>query len=673
MPKPDEFLFALKIFSAAMLAYYISCWLGLNNPYWSMATAFIVGHPLAGATRSKAVYRFFGTLVGASAAVLMVPVLVDAPLLLCLAMAFWVGLCLYISLMDRSARAYAFMLAGYTAGIIGFPSVMNPGNVFQTALTRCEEISLGIACTSIINSLIMPRSMGPILAQRVKSWVQPGVTWASEVLAGESESAPAREARQRLAFEATDTAMMISQLGYDTSHFKNAVRQITRLRLYLISIMPILAAIGPRVAELRRVEGLTEPTQAVLSQTEAWLQSGKTEGTEPLLDQIQTLHEESDGWAGLVRSGLALRLEELVRIALHSRQLRQHVLDGDKMSSTPALEAEYIALKRQSRDHKMAFLSAFSAALSILLVCFVWIESGWVYGAGAAVLVAVACSFFASQHDPAPSIASMLTLSVIIIMAIFVYDFAILPRVSSFEMLYMVLFPVGLIIGLLVARPATFSFGMVLGAFGATQLALQNGYNMDFISYAESSLSLLVGLGSALVITRLIRSVGAAWSAEQLMRANWRDVANAARANNAQDRATMTGLMMDRLGLMMPRLAAIANGADAAAAMVMRDTRVGLNLIGLHQEQWRLPPAARTACQHVFGEVATYYKNNPRNPAPVTLQSAMDASMSLLIPEASSYQIALRTLSGLRLALYPEAAAPLFPSNLSEPEAAHEW
>lgn len=154
------------------------------------------------------------------------------------------------------------------------------------------------------------------------------------------------------------------------------------------------------------------------------------------------------------------------------------------------------------------------------------------------------------------------------------------------------------------------------------------------------------------------------------MRANWRDVAYAAQARNAQDRATMTGLMMDRLGLMMPRLAAIANGADAAAALVMRDTRVGLNLIGLHQEQWHLPPVARTACQHVFGEVAAYYKNNPRTPAPATLQAAMDTSISLLIPEAASYQIALRTLSGLRLALYPEAPPPLFPSNLSEPEAA---
>lgn len=667
MPKPDELLFALKIFTAAMLAYYVSCWLGLSNPYWSMATAFIVGHPLVGATRSKAMYRFFGTLVGAVVATLMVPVLVAAPLLLSLAMAFWVGLCLYISLLDRSARAYAFMLAGYTAGIIGFPAVMNPADVFQTALTRCEEITLGIAFTSIINALIMPRSMGPILARRIKSWVEPSIAWTCAVLAGHGEAAPAREARRRLAFEATDTAMMISQLGYDTSHFHNAVRQITRLRLYLISIMPILSAIDPRVAELRRINALTPATQAVLAQTESWIQSGKAEGAEPLLQQIHTLNQETLGWSGLVRAGLALRLEELVRISLHARQLRQAVLDGENITSTPVLEAEYIAIKRQNRDHKLALLSAFSAALSILLVCLVWIESGWVYGAGSAVIVAVACSFSASQDDPAPSIAKMLTLGVIIILALFIYNFAILPCVTGFGMLYLVLLPMGLLVGVMVARPATFGSGMLLGAFGATLLALENGYKTTFIGYAESSLGLLVGLGSALILTRLIRSVGAAWSAEQLVRANWRDVAHAAKANDAPTRANMTGIMMDRLGLMMPRVAAVEAGADSAAAEAMKDLRVGLNIIGLHREQWQLPPAARATCQRVFDIVAAHYHDNPRLPVPQSLLHALDDSMTLLMPNATTCQMALMMLSGLRLAFYPEAAPPALNANLSEP------
>lgn len=662
MPRLDELLFALKTFSSAMLAYYISCWLGLDNPFWSMATAFIISQPFSGALRSKAVYRFFGTIIGGCAAVIMVPLFVNAPLLLCLAMALWIGCCLYISLLDRSARAYCFMLSGYTAGIIGFPAVQDPGHIFQIALTRCEEITLGIACTTMIGTLIFPRGMGPVLARRITSWVEPGIIWASAALAGEGNSEPARHAQRRLAFEATDIGMMISQLSYDTSHLQNAVRQVTRLRMYVISLMPILSAIAPRVAELRRIDGISSTLQAALNHVESWVKSGKTEGAEALLREIQALPKDETSWGGLVQAGLAIRLEELIRIALHSRLMRQLVLDNRPVPTSPALKADYIATIRQTRDHKMAFFSAFSASLSILLVCFVWIESGWVYGAGAAVAVAIACSFFAAQDDPAPAILKMLLMFVFVIGGVFIYVFAILPGVSTFETLYIALLPAGLMIGLLVARPATFGIGMVLGAFGATQLALQNGYDYTFISYAESSLSLLVGLSCALIITRLTRSIGAAWSAERLMRANWREVANAAEVGNVHDRATMTGVMMDRLGLMLPRLAAVETGADDAAADAMKDLRVGLNVIGLHREQWRLPPAARLSCQDVFNHISAYYRHNPTSIAPEALRQAMDASMAILMQDPRAYRSALMVLSGLRLALYPHASPPRFAS-----------
>ncbi|ABF12348.1 putative p-hydroxybenzoate efflux system component (plasmid) [Cupriavidus metallidurans CH34] len=69
---------------------------------------------MSGATRSKAVYRLIGTLLGAAATVALVPNLVQMPELLCLAMAWWVSLCLYISLQDRTPCSYIFTLAGYT-------------------------------------------------------------------------------------------------------------------------------------------------------------------------------------------------------------------------------------------------------------------------------------------------------------------------------------------------------------------------------------------------------------------------------------------------------------------------------------------------------------------------------------------------------------------------------
>ncbi len=156
-----ELLFSGKSFAAAMLAMYLASRAGLPRPFWALMTTYIVAHPLAGAVRSKAAYRFFGTLIGSTATVLLVPALSNAPELLTLVLALWVGLCLCISLLDRTPRSYVFMLAGYTAALIGFPSVQTPLALFDTAVARVEEIGLGIFCATLVHSLVLPAGLAP--------------------------------------------------------------------------------------------------------------------------------------------------------------------------------------------------------------------------------------------------------------------------------------------------------------------------------------------------------------------------------------------------------------------------------------------------------------------------------------------------------------------------------
>jgi uncharacterized membrane protein YccC len=136
LPTWRDWAFALKVLGAAVLALFIALWIDLPRPYWAVSTVFITVQPLAGATRSKAIYRVCGTVLGAIVAVILVPNLVNAPELLTLAIALWVAICLYVSLLDRTPRSYILMLAGYTAAFIGFPAVADPGAIFDTAVAR---------------------------------------------------------------------------------------------------------------------------------------------------------------------------------------------------------------------------------------------------------------------------------------------------------------------------------------------------------------------------------------------------------------------------------------------------------------------------------------------------------------------------------------------------------
>lgn len=118
---------------------------------------------------------------------------------------------------------------------------------------------------------------------------------------------------------------------------------------------------------------------------------------------------------------------------------------------------------------------------------------------------------------------------------------------------------------------------------------------------------------------------------------------------------------MDRLGLMVPRLAAMETGADTTAADALTDLRVGLNVLGLQRELWRLPDAARASCRDVFHYIAAHYRDTPQQPASARLCDAMDKSMDLLLmQDQHAYYRALTMLSGIRLALFPNALLPCF-------------
>ena len=65
---------------------------------------------------SKAFFRMLGTLLGAAAAVVFLPAFVNEPIVLSFVLALWLGLCVYVSYLDRAPRSYVFLLAGYTVG-----------------------------------------------------------------------------------------------------------------------------------------------------------------------------------------------------------------------------------------------------------------------------------------------------------------------------------------------------------------------------------------------------------------------------------------------------------------------------------------------------------------------------------------------------------------------------
>src|SRR6202012_5543508 len=242
-PSVRDWLFSVKTFAAAMIALYIGLALELPRPYWAMATVYIVSNPFVGATRSKALYRALGTALGDWAGELFVTPFVESPYLFSVEVALWTGTLLYLAVADRTARSYVFMLAAYTMPIIALPSVTNPGGVFDLAISRTEEITLGIVCASIVGSALFPSRLAPIIIGRTDAWFCDAAFYSTETLSGRIAGSAISGARQRIATTVNGLELLLSQLAYDNTR-PDVLARSHELRGRMQLLLPIMSSLA---------------------------------------------------------------------------------------------------------------------------------------------------------------------------------------------------------------------------------------------------------------------------------------------------------------------------------------------------------------------------------------------------------------------------------------------
>jgi uncharacterized membrane protein YccC len=658
LPGLRDWLFSVKIFAGAMAAIWIAMRIGLDRPYWALATSYIVAQPLTGAMRSKAAYRLLGTLVGLVATLVLVPNLVDSPEVLTAALALWVGVCIYFAVLDRTPRSYVFLLAGYTAALVGFPIVDAPGSVWDVALARAEEIALGIICTTFVATIVFPASLGPTLTARLDAWMQNAAAWAIGVLSGEPDNARTAELRRRVASDAIEIGMMTTFIAYDTSNLQTATQPVDLLRQRIVILLPAITGIADRLASLRELGGITPALRALLERLTAWITTGRNADLAAAgqlhaeVDALKPAIDEQISWAGMTLSGLLLRLHELVDLVHDVVALRRQIATASPQLPELAVPAGETRGLRGHRDYLMALHSAAASVVAIGLVTAWWIGTAWPEGGGAASLAAVAAAFFAAQDDPVPNILQFLVAAMIALTIDAVLLFVLLPQVYAFETLVLVLAPVFLPLGALISLPATARAAGPVAFISATQLALSNGYSADFASYLNNSLAAIAGLAATAVIIGVIRSVSAEWTAQRLLRSNRADIARAALAHDPASRIRFLSLLLDRLTLVVPRLAANADG-DATAMAALISIRVGVNVVDLRSGVAELAEDAREAVGSMLQALAKHYRQRAEQPDSLSLLHAVDHAIEEVIRDpAPAKRTVLLQLGGIRRGLF---------------------
>ncbi|MDR5774622.1 MULTISPECIES: FUSC family protein [unclassified Caballeronia] len=685
-PSAREWLFSGKTFAAAMIALYIGLALELPRPYWAMATVYIVSNPFVGATRSKALYRALGTAIGAAGAVLIVPPFVESPFLFSVIVALWTGSLLFLSMFDRTARSYVFLLAGYTLPLIALPSVLNPATVFDLAISRTEEILLGIVVASIVGSVVFPSRLAPTLVERTDAWFRDAAFYASESLSGRLAGAAISAARQRLAATVNGLEVLLSQLTYDHTR-PDIVSRARALQGRMQIFLPLISSMADPLIELIDKRGAGTPElQALLQDVAAWVAAPMPDSAEPtaveafartpdaLRARAEAMRPSAEGLAsenGALLSSALWRLTQVIDVWQDIRSLRLAILN-DTHEWQPRFRHWRLGGTARFFDRGMMLFSTGVAVSAIIVACGLWIESGWNDGAGAVTLAAVACCFFAALDEPAPQVFAFFLATCMSVVLAGLYVFAVLPHVHDFAMLVLIFAIPFLIIGTLIPRPRFNLVTMLVAVNTATFISIQSAYEADFFVFLNSNLAGVAGLLFAFVWTRVTRPFGAELAVARLTRSAWRDIVKSTLPEAFHDQRNFYSRMLDRLMQVLPRLAA-TDAHRHPSIESFRDFRVALNALDLRRARRKMSVEVQSSIDDVLAGVRQYFQHclerRARQPVPGTLIQTIDAAARKVVaansvaekaaPVASRGERSLRdtlhALVGIRLSLHPPA------------------
>ena len=563
-PSRLDLIFALKTFIAGMLALFISFELDLINPMWSIGTVLIIANPYSGMVSSKCVYRVVGTIGGAVLALTLTPHLINTPWIFTVVLSLWVGFALYVSLLDRTPRSYAFMLAGYSTAMIVFNAItyIDQYNIFDIALARVIEISIGVISSAVVSATILPMHIGSAIKQRVIKTLKDTENLFANLLNTDSQ----QNNTQLLAAitrDTTDIHALAVHLSYEKGELHGMTKPLQEMLHQISMVVANLVALSERIKqlkELRFIETHAEKLQQLSTHVVQFLEQKDLIIDENILqlpDEFESdfasLMESASTHQQVLVAAMKMDVRHFISNVLAVKVLWQRIQQGNKEipdNITP-MTTKYPSLHR---DHGVAIRGGISAVLITFIVTGVWIVSGWKAGFMMAQMGAVTACILTALDNPVPVLRIFIWGSIASAVLVFVYAFGIFPHVTTFWELGLVLLPMFLFAVSMMANQMLMPVGMVLGINTMMGLNLHNAYSMDAVSYLDSSFAMILGVLVSLIVIDVVRAMSPDTSASRILALHYRAMRQAIYLPYGLDFKVHLRSMLDRIGILNSKM-----------------------------------------------------------------------------------------------------------------------
>ena len=558
-PNKLDWIFATKTFIAGMLALYIAFELNLSYPIWAIGTVFVIANPYAGMAASKSIYRLLGTLFGAIFAVAVMPYLINTPWLFVLVLATWVGFCLYISLIDRSPRSYVVMLAGYTAVIICFNSIyyIETVSIFDMALGRFLEISLGVVCSAVVNAIIFPMHIGPVIQMRVSKTMQDTQHVFNAILSDEKHQNNYTQLLANITRDTSDIHTMAEHLDYEKSKFKGMTKPLQELLHQMTMLVANLVAMSERMKQLDRIDwNYRQSFQDFHQHIDDFLQNENEIKTDELLylpehfeQKFQQIVAQAKPEQWVILGSLKMDIRHFIQNMRAVQLIWQRMQAGDNSlpESIAPLTTSYPSLHR---DYGVAVRGGLSAFLTTIVACTFWILSGWKSGFMMAEMATITACILTFLDDPVPALKLFIRASIYAAFFVFIYAYGIFPHLTSFWEVMVVLAPFILFCLMLYLHPPLHGLGLPLIMSTVMGLNLQNRYSMDQITFFDMTIGTVLGPIISVFMVHVVRSMSPDITVQRMLTLHYKELRQAIHMPYGTGFRIHLRGMLDRIGML---------------------------------------------------------------------------------------------------------------------------
>nr|WKF60955.1 p-hydroxybenzoic acid efflux pump subunit AaeB [Paraburkholderia busanensis] len=662
-------LHLLKTVAAGLLALGIAMLLDLPQPRIAMTTVFVLMQPFSGMVLAKSFYRIVGTAVGTLAALILGALFVQQPELYMLGMIGWVSACIAAAVRYRHFRWYGFVLAGYTAALIGIPNVTTPHDLFLAALTRAAEVAVGIVCSSAVSALIVPQRASLALRRTLQNRYADFTAFAADALQrglerGQFERRFAGLVDEIVGFEATRTFA-----AFEDPAMRSRAAHFTRLNGEFMDVCARLHALHQLLKRLRasrsdakieplkpyfdelavllshRLEHETEVARTVarlkhfqatlprrVRETRRPLEAVSVESLADFDTSAELLYRFVDEWirysesyASLAVPGRSAVLQREDREGADNRGMSGDQINNDNKNNDGPNRHEKNGSVRNSTSHhtRTRYISKTNhfvvactfirSAVVMAIAGWFWIETDWPSGGLAVIGAALVCALTSTAPNPSRMAVQMAVGAVFATMTGYLFSCYVYPDIDGFPLLCASLAPVLAFGAFIATRKQAAGYGVGFSVFFCLLAGPDN-----VVTYAPD---LLINNGMALTASMLLAALAFAvifpldmpWLVERIvgdLRAQAVSACNGELAGLNQRFQSSTHDLTAQLRMLLTRH---SRRRRAALRWMLVTIEVGHAVIDLRNEAARadylpsLHPRWREACERTCDDLSRLF------------------------------------------------------------------